>query len=224
MTPRDRPTKPKSSRKPRPYTPVERQKAVDAGRDRILTAARELLEGDHMEAFSLDAVARRAGVSRMTVYNQFESKAGLLEALFDVLAVSGGFGNMSAVFSQPDPAVALDELVALFGRFWTFSRRAHGRLRAAALADQDLASALTQRNERRRSGVAELVRRLGKQAKPIVPRDDVVNVLFVILGFDTFDAFAGPNRTPDQVVPMVQRLVRGVLGLPSTKRTRATKR
>jgi AcrR family transcriptional regulator len=214
----------KKSSKPRTYTPVERQKAVDAGRDRILTAARELLEGDHTEAFSLDAVARRAGVSRMTVYNQFESKAGLLEALFDVLAVSGGFGNMAAVFREQDPAVALDELVALLGRFWTFSRRAHGRLRAAALADADLASAITQRNERRRTGVAELVRRLQSQAKPIVPRDEVVNVLFVLLGFDTFDAFAGPERTPDQVVPMVQRLARGVLGLPSTGRPRATKR
>ena len=210
--------------KPRTYTPVERQKAVDAGRDRILTAARELLEDNHAETFSLDAVARRAGVSRMTVYNQFASKAGLLEALFDVLAMSGGFGNMGAVFSEPDPAVALDELVALLGRFWAFSRRAHGRLRAAALADADLASAMTQRNERRRMGVAELVRRLGKQAKPIVPRDEVVNVLFVLLGFDTFDAFAGPERMPDQVVPMVQGLARGVLGLPFTGRSRTTKR
>ena len=62
----------------RPYTPVIRQQAVDAGRDRVVTAARELLEGDEAEGFSLDAVARRAGVSRMTVYNQFGSKAGVL--------------------------------------------------------------------------------------------------------------------------------------------------
>ena len=71
----------------RTYTPVERQKSVDAGRERIVAAARQLLEDDDAEAFSVDAVARRAGVSRMTIYNQFESKAGLLEALLDSLAV-----------------------------------------------------------------------------------------------------------------------------------------
>ena len=32
---------------------------------------------------AIDAVARQAGVARMTVYYQFESKKGLLEALLD---------------------------------------------------------------------------------------------------------------------------------------------
>src|SRR5262249_35488233 len=89
---------------PRPYTPIQRQKAVDAGRERILTAARELLEVEDAERFSLEAVARRARVSRMTVYNQFESKAKLLEALFDSLAERGPMGAMKTeVFAQDDP-------------------------------------------------------------------------------------------------------------------------
>ena len=79
-----------------------------------------------------------AGVSRMTIYNQFESKAGLLEALLDSLAVRGPLGEMSAVFAQTDPRVALDEFIALFGRFWTYSRRAHERLAAAAASDPEL--------------------------------------------------------------------------------------
>ena len=68
----------------RPYQPVQRQRAVDEGRERIVLAARALLEADDDEPFSIDAVARRAGVARMTVYNQFGSKTGLLEALFDL--------------------------------------------------------------------------------------------------------------------------------------------
>jgi len=108
--------------KRRTYTPIERQKSADAGRERILSAARELLQVDDAEGFSIDAVAGRAGVSRMTVYNQFGSKAGLLEALFDSLAASGPFDEMTAIFGDNDPIGALDKFVTLFGRFWTHSR------------------------------------------------------------------------------------------------------
>lgn len=200
--------------KRRTYTAVERQRTVEAGRERILEAARELLEVDDAEGFSIDAVARRAGVARMTVYNQFESKAGLLEALFDSLAARGPLGQIAEVFKRPDPLAALDEFVALFGRFWTISRRAHGRLRAAALHDDELATAMGRRNERRRKSITEMLRRLGDRARPIVSRDEIVNVLHVLLSFETFDAFAGPHRTPEDVTPTVRRLVRGVLGLP----------
>jgi AcrR family transcriptional regulator len=207
---------------PRPYTPVERQKAVDAGRERILAGARALLTDDDAEGFSIDAVARRAGVARMTVYNQFESKAGLLEALFDSLAASGPFGQMADIFAQKDPVVALDTFIALFGRFWTQSRRAHTKLRTAALNDPELDAALKQRNERRRQGLTELVRRLGKSAKPVVPRGEIVNVLFVLLSFDTFHAFAGDDRSPEDVVPLVQQTAHALLGLPKPRaRTRA---
>ena len=199
--------------KRRSYTAVERQRSVESGRERIVAAARDLLEAEEAEGFSIDAVARRAGVARMTVYNQFESKAGLLEALFDSLALRGPLGQMADIFKQPDVFVALDEYVAIFGRFWTMNRRTHRRLRAAALHDDELAAAMERRNERRRKGVTELLRRLGDKAKPSIPRDEVVNVIYVLLSFETFNAFAGERRTPEDVTPIVRRLVRGVLGL-----------
>jgi AcrR family transcriptional regulator len=202
---------------PRPYTPVQRQAAVDAGRERILAAARELLEVDDAERFSLDAVARRAGVSRMTVYNQFESKAKLLEALFDSLAARGPISEMGSVFAEQDALVALDAFIALFGRFWTYSRRAHGRLRAAAVHDPELDATLQERQNRRRGAVTELVRRLSPQVAPVVPRAELSEVLFVLLSFDTFDAIAGPDRTPNDVVPVVTQMVHAVLGIKSAK-------
>jgi AcrR family transcriptional regulator len=200
--------------KRRSYTSVERQRTVEAGRDRIVAAARELLDDDEAEGFSIDAVARRAGVARMTVYNQFESKAGLLEALFDSLALRGPLAGMADIFRIADPVAAFDAYVALFGRFWTLNRRTHRRLRAAAMHDAELAAAIASRNERRRKGVAELIRRLGDKAHPVVAREEVANVVFVLLSFDTFDAIAGESRTPEDVVPIVAQSVRAVLGLP----------
>lgn len=200
----------------RAYTPVERQRSVEAGRERILSAARDLLADDDAEGFSIDAVARRAGVARMTVYNQFESKAGLLEALFDSLAANGPLGQMAEIFKQDDPMALLDDYVAIFGRFWTMHRQAHRRLRAAAMHDEELARAIEVRNDRRRKGITELLRRLGDRVRPVVPRAEVVNVVHVLLSFDTFNEIAGASRAPDDIVPTMRRLVRAVLGLTTS--------
>src|SRR2546430_2914681 len=48
-----------------------------------------LMESTSFSGFSIEAVARRADVARMTIYHQFGSKMGLLEALCDSLAVTG---------------------------------------------------------------------------------------------------------------------------------------
>jgi AcrR family transcriptional regulator len=198
---------------PRPYQPVQRQRAVDEGRERIVLAARALLEADDDEPFSIDAVARRAGVARMTVYNQFGSKAGLLEALFDHLAVRGELVRMPELFAEKDAVKALDAFVALFGRFWTSNRRAHRRLRAAAVHDPELFAAIESRNERRRRGLTELTRRLATIATSPLPSAELVNVLFVLLSFETFDALAGESRTPTDVTPLLQRMTRLVVGV-----------
>jgi AcrR family transcriptional regulator len=198
---------------PRPYQPVQRQQAVDEGRERILAAARELLEAENAEPFSIDAVARRAGVARMTVYNQFASKTGLLEALFDHLAERGEMRRMPEVFQEADPLTALDAFVALFGRFWTANRHAHRRLRAAAVHDPELSAAIDSRNERRRRAITELVRRLGTIASSPLPASELVNVLFVLLSFGTFDSLAGESRTPADVTPLLQHLARLAVGV-----------
>jgi AcrR family transcriptional regulator len=68
--------------------------------------------------FTIDAVVRRAGVARMTVYYQFGSKVELLETLCDSLAILGGMEQLAAAFQRPEPLDALAEFIATFGRFW----------------------------------------------------------------------------------------------------------
>src|SRR5262249_59193368 len=105
-------------------------------RARIIAAARELLDvGDGFSGFTVDAVARQADVHRMTVYYQFGSKLGLLTALLDDLAARGQIQNLAAAFQQPDPVVALAEVIGVFGRFWSSDRRGVRRLRAPGAPD-----------------------------------------------------------------------------------------
>jgi AcrR family transcriptional regulator len=64
---------------PRHYKLGRRQPSVDATARSIVAAAGELVrEGGRL---SLAAVARKAGVARITVYNRFGSREGLLRAL-----------------------------------------------------------------------------------------------------------------------------------------------
>src|SRR5258708_14891475 len=48
--------------------------------DRILDVATTLFLGDGFGATSIEAVARRAGISKRTFYHRFPGKEGLLEA------------------------------------------------------------------------------------------------------------------------------------------------
>lgn len=209
---------------PRPYTPGERQRTVDEGRERILAAARDVLQTGEIGSFSLESVARRAGVTRMTVYNQFGSRGGLLEELFDLLVTREAFSEMPAIFAQSDPAAAFDALVAVFGRFYTDNRPTLARMRAAAGVDADLDAAIAKRNDRRRRAVETLVQRLGTRLRPTVPDAELVTTLDVLLGFNMYDGLAGDARTPADVVPVVRRLVRGALGISSPRRKSKRKR
>ena len=80
---------------PRRYVSPVRSAAAAAKRERIVAAAARLLrEKVNIAAFTLDAVAKAAGVARLTVYNQFGSRRGLLEAVFDERARQGGLESI----------------------------------------------------------------------------------------------------------------------------------
>src|SRR5207247_4639385 len=102
---------------PRPYRLGRRQGAIEQTRQRVLRAARNLLVvRGGVDRFSIDAVARRAGVARMTVYHQFGSRRGLLEALFDSFAVGGGLrGILAAAFLRPDGQETLEGVIRAVG-------------------------------------------------------------------------------------------------------------
>ena len=201
---------------PRPYRLGQRQASTEQTRARILSAARELLmESRGFSAFSLDAVARQADVARMTVYHQFGSKIGLLEALFDSLASQGGMEQLAGAFQQSDPQAALDEYIKVFGHFWGSERLVTRRIRGLAALDPDFEQAVRARDEWRRKGLRVIVGRLAEQyGRPAASSlDEAVDLLYTLISFECFDTLAGPTRSTEEVTPMIQRLARAALGL-----------
>ena len=74
---------------PRAYVLGRRKAAVDRTAASIVAAARIELERAPVQALSIGAVARRAGVTRATVYNRFGSREGLIRALLPSAGAPG---------------------------------------------------------------------------------------------------------------------------------------
>jgi AcrR family transcriptional regulator len=98
----------------RRYDSPRRRQQAAATREQILTAAQRLFERDGYAATSVAAVAREAGVSLKTVYVVFETKSGLLRALWHRLLRGdrddtpvGQQPWFRRVIDEPDPRVQL---------------------------------------------------------------------------------------------------------------------
>src|SRR5260370_23963971 len=95
----------------RSYVSSVRTAAAAAKRDRVIEAAAGLLRADaSIASFSLDAVAKAAGVTRLTVYHQFGSRRGLLEAGFDDIPRRGRLYQIAHTMAMPPPRPAPDRL------------------------------------------------------------------------------------------------------------------
>ena len=206
---------------PRPYQLGKRQAVIDESRRRVLDAARALLAGpDGYTAFTVDAVARRADVARATVYYQFRSKTGLLEALCDDLAEAGEMGDLPRAFAGSDPLAAVQGLIEVFARFWAADRVVMRRLRALSALDPEVHAVIAARDERRRQGLEILIGRVAaepprpgpaRDAVPGLPPGDAVRALLALTSFESFDAMAGPDGDLGAVVPLVTGLAGDVL-------------
>lgn len=190
--------------KRRPYKSDVRAIAAGETRARIIASARALLGGARdMPAFSLDAVAKHAGVSRLTVYNQFESRRGLLEAVFDETAREGGLFNLATIMRNPDFDEALRQFVSLFCKFWTTHGNVFPQMHANAVLDEEIATSLKERHERRRSGLRTLVARLELGHK----QAELVDLLFALSSFEMHQMLSRSGRSATAVEELMQQMV-----------------
>jgi AcrR family transcriptional regulator len=103
-------TRPKKRR----YHSPRRKEQAEATRTQILDAAERLFLRDGYIGTSMAAIAKEAGVALKTVYLAFETKAGLLRAVWH-RRLRGGLEHVPAgeqewfreVIEEPDPAKAL---------------------------------------------------------------------------------------------------------------------
>jgi AcrR family transcriptional regulator len=193
---------------PRSYNSPVRTAAASQTRDRILAAAAALLaEPGDIPRFSLESVAKAAGVTRFTVYSQFGSRSALLEAVFDRHATAGGLGRIPEAMAAVDPRSGLRRLIALFCDFWANDQDLIARLNAVGADDPAFREAVLARNERRRSALSVLVKRMassGYVLKTAAP--ELVDILFALTSFAFFSELTAGGRSVKIACGIIQNL------------------
>jgi AcrR family transcriptional regulator len=209
---------------PRRYDLGRRRAGSEGTRQKILVATRTLLGGKGDPAdFSMESVAVKAGVSRMTVYNQFHSESGLLDALADDLAGKGGMQRLREAFVESQPEEAVRRFVTTFVDFWASERVLLRRLRAFGVLLPALYKGIRERDEWRREGARNLVAKIGVRTGPgeAPGQEALVELLFSMTSFETFDGMCDDKRSPEDVAELLTTSFVALWGSGSTRgRTR----
>jgi AcrR family transcriptional regulator len=176
----------------RAYRLGKRQESVDRTAQSILNAARALVSDGPASALSVGAVARRAGVSRITIYNRFGSRSGLLEALApDHRDVEPGEGDARA---------ALRRYLVQRCAAWAADPGLHRNLPTRGGADHDL-----ERRFAERLAAADALR----PGCSIREAEDVIGALASFAVFDRL--YKDGRRSPAAVGEVLLRLAAGIL-------------
>jgi AcrR family transcriptional regulator len=183
-----------------------------ATRQRLLAAARELIEEGGYGSASVAAIAERAGVASGTVYRHFPSKAELFLQVFrDVCA-----GEERAMLASADEAGpgAVDRLEAVFA---TFARRALQNPRLAwALLAEPVDPLVDAERLAYRERYAQVVARELRAAidSGEIPTQDVAFTAAALVG-GCGEALVGPLSSVDAsdlLVAAIQSFVRRAVG------------
>jgi AcrR family transcriptional regulator len=184
----------------RSYRLGRRQVAVDRTRAAILITARELLATANGPSVSVGAVARRAGVSRLTIYNRFGSKAGLLRAVLDNARPRSPSPSAAAI---GDPRARLRQRITESCARWATDPALFRRLPELGLAESEP-------TDGGRALAEELA--AADQIRPGCSLREAEDVIETLTSFPTFDRlYKDGRRSATAVAEILLRLASAIL-------------
>jgi AcrR family transcriptional regulator len=186
--------------KARSYRLGRRQQSADRTRTAILAAAREQLAAGDRASLSVGAVARRAGVSRLTIYDRFGSRAGLLQAILEEV---GRVAPQQGVPETGDARTRLRQRITGSCMRWATDPSLFRRLPEVGLvvieppdADRALAEQLA----------------AADQLRPGCSLKEAQDVIGMLTSFATFERLhKDGRRSPTAVAEILMRLAVAIL-------------
>jgi AcrR family transcriptional regulator len=150
----------------RTYTLRKRAQTAEETRLRIIEAARSLLSEAGYPKVSLDVLAARAGVSRQTIYVQFGSKGGVLQALAEHIELeSYGTDILEGARTVADPVATIRNGITDQTRFHNRNAGLLRTFHAQAANDPDFRMVWDDRMQKRWEAINILVSRMEQQGQ-----------------------------------------------------------
>ncbi|MFA1549880.1 TetR/AcrR family transcriptional regulator [Actinomadura chokoriensis] len=194
-----------------------RAAGVTRTRRAIVAAARKHLIEAGYHRLSLEQVAADAGITRVTIYRQFSSKLGLLDAVAEDLAQRARLvSGVEAALTVDDPVAAFQELVVKLCRFWDTDPDLLRRLLGLATVDPEAGHVVQSREQWRFDQIAAFVRRLDAAGRlhDDLDVEQAVAVIGAVTGFPACDEMATRLRLRHaELGPLVVTLLSGVIRL-----------
>jgi AcrR family transcriptional regulator len=180
-----------------------------ATRRAVVEAGRDLLSTGDWRHFTLGAVATRAGVTRVTVYNQVRSKHGLLDAILTDLTERNRMDRLLTDTRDLPADQALTAVVRQTCHFWHGERGLLRTLFGLAALDPGVAATLTRREGWRGDQLRRLLDR--RTAPGRLPATDVLAGAVAATSFPTYDALGAVADDPDRAAHVLDHLIHGLL-------------
>jgi AcrR family transcriptional regulator len=194
-------TKRQAAPEKRPYELGKRLEQMDASRAAILRAAKEQLEAGGYRRLTMESLAIASGVTRQTIHNLFGTKTGVLEALFDLIALESGMERMREVMMSPPGDAQIERFVHTFCGMWSNNRVLIRRVHGIAAIEPELGAVIDARNQRRFVAATRIMQRM--------TGEDTARraaALAAITSFEFFDALAESLGTEAEAEAAVLRL------------------
>jgi AcrR family transcriptional regulator len=208
---------------PRSYQLGKRADSIQQTRARILAATRALLARDGYPQLPIDEVARRADVARATVYYQFGSKRGLLEAVVADVQRRAGQQQVDAAVELADPVQGLRRAFELGCRFWATEHPLVRKLSGLAAVDPEIRQVLFRVEQQRLPLLTRLVERLADAGHLAAgcSKSRAVDVLWLLSSFEAFDQLFTARQLPVEEVAgiLADLAARSLAQLPGTPAT-----
>ena len=181
----------------RAYRLGRREETARRTRETILQAAAGLLTEAGSRGVTMQAVAKEANVSRVTVYDHFKDRAGLLEALAWWTAARHDIDGIRRARLQDDVRRALTDFVSENTRFYhSVGERDLANLKIMS-TDPDAAQVIqTTYVGGRLTAISELVARLDQagELSPTFPCERAIDVLMIVTSIETFETLTKHRR------------------------------
>lgn len=170
-------------------------------RARILDAARQVLIDEGYDELTLQHVADRAGVGRATIYYQFDSKAGLLDALIGAMELEAGIDRSR---DEDHTFAALLERVT---DLWEHNAELLRTMTGLATVAPSLAEIIERHDQGRRQRITELVDEIDQDGRLRSDRSEAIDLLWLLTGFHTYDHLRRrSSRTPQEARALLEAL------------------
>src|SRR5882757_2278950 len=202
--PEKRPPKKRPPEK-RPYELGKRLEQMDESRAAILRAAEAQLAAKGFRRLTMASLAEESGVTRQTIHNLFGTKTGVLEAVFDLIALKSGMERMREAMMLPPGDAQLARFVGIFCGFWAKNRMLLRRVHGIGAIDPEFGAVIDARNQRRLIAASRIMERIDRERAGHGSSDTKQRAAMLagLTSFEFFDTLAESSGSETEAEAMV---------------------